>query len=75
MILLHKKNSRTDMNNQRDIHLMPHSIKLYEASVLKACENEIKDSITETNHGFMKGKSCATALEIIHNKMNEIKDG
>ena len=41
---------------------MSHSCKIYEATVLKSQGEEIDKSITQRNHGFMKGKSCVTAL-------------
>ena len=71
-----KKGAKGDTGNYRPVSLTSIPCKIME-SVLK---DHIMDHIEqhrllkETQHGFMKGKSCATNLVVFLNKLTEIVD-
>ena len=54
---------RKNKDNYRDIHMEQHSLKIWEATVLKAYGEEIDQKITPINKGFVSGKSCLDCVK------------
>jgi len=71
---LHKKGSKTDINNYRPISNLPVFSKLFEKCLLLRLEEELPEMEGEHQHGFRKGHSTTTALLTLQSKLAKLND-
>ena len=64
IVPLHKKKSKTDLNNYRPVSILPTPSKVLEDVIKEQLEAyfEGKGIIPESQHGFRKGRSTITAI-------------
>lgn len=60
-----KSGRRSDISNYRGIAILPTIAKLFESMVKDILYAQVKNSISEFQHGFMTGRSSATNLMIL----------
>ena len=67
VIPVHKKGNREDVENYRPISLLCIVSKVMERCILNHMFPTLKNSLHHLQHGFMKGKSCATQMvDFVH---------
>lgn len=73
---LHKKNSRSDVNNYRGISILSPISKLFEKVICSQITSFFEDNnlLYEGQHGFRKGYSCETALHELLEKINSARN-
>ena len=62
VVPIHKKGSKTMAVNYRSVSLLPIFSKVVERIVFTSLFNHVKPALSDRQHGFMPGRSCATNL-------------
>ena len=76
IVPIHKKGPKTCANNYRSVSLLPLFSKVLERVVFTQLFNHVKPAISDQQHGFMPGRSCATNLcTMLHAAWTSISAG
>ena len=76
LVPIFKSGRKSDIRNYRGIALISCIPKLFEAIVNEKLFSQIKNRITEKQHGFFKGRSTSTnLLEFINYSLNAMDNG
>ena len=62
IVPIHKKGAKTIAANYRSVSLLPIFSKVLERIVFTTLYNHVKPALSDRQHGFMPGRSCATNL-------------
>lgn len=76
IVPIHKKGAKSLPTNYRSVSLMPIFSKVLERVVFSSLFNHVKPVLSERQHGFMPGRSCATNLcTLLHEAWSNISAG
>ena len=76
IVPIHKKGSKTAASNYRSVSLLPIFGKVLERIVFHQLFSHVKPVISDVQHGFMPGRSCATNLcTMLHTAWTNISAG
>ena len=76
IVPIHKKGPKTCANNYRSVSLLPLFGKVLERVVFTELFQHVKPAISDQQHGFMPGRSCATNLcTMLHTAWANISAG
>ena len=76
IVAIHKKGSKTSPFNYRSVSLLPLFSKVLERIVFNSLYEHVRPVLSERQHGFMPGRSCATNLAtMLHTAWSNIAAG
>ena len=76
IVAIHKKGPKTSPFNYRSVSLLPLFSKVLERVVFTSLYRHVKPVLSERQHGFVPGRSCATNLAtMLHTAWSNISAG
>ena len=76
IVPLHKKGSKSSPLNYRSVSLLPLFGKVLERVVFSALYQHVQPALSDRQHGFMPGRSCASnLLTMLHTAWSNISAG
>ena len=76
IVPIHKKGAKSSPSNYRSVSILPLFSKVLERLVFSSLFEHVKPALSDKQHGFMPGRSCATNLStMLHSAWSNISAG